>query len=385
MIQFCKKTILYLSPILLIIFSYETYLKTNSELTPIYEVVQEQSKASVETYYLRKNISSSPNTYKLNMIDVKKPKILALGTSRVMQFRNFFFGKRMSDFYTAGGMIQNLNDLDYFTNSIKEGSVTKPDIIIFGLDFWMLKENYNKKQSWLVESKLSDDAYVLSTHLLALQESVKSNGFKFPFAKGEFGYGFYGKKGQGYRRDGSMHYLKHINNFIHEPVYKDRETPPIIQRIEQNTGQFSLPFSIDENLVKKYFDILNELKNLNIEVVIYFPPFSTVCYNAILADKDHSVWFQQYLDIQKTTKKIGVDVIDCIHPGILDLDDRFMIDGFHPSEVMVAHQWIDFIENNLLHSRQLKDLELTKLKELVNAEETIPLSFLLDNSTDANN
>src|SRR3989338_6341419 len=69
---------------------------------------------------------------------VYKPEILAIGTSRAMQFRADFFNRR---FYNAGGGIRRFDDLRKFLGHLKPGA--EPKLLIVGLDHNFFNPNWN--------------------------------------------------------------------------------------------------------------------------------------------------------------------------------------------------------------------------------------------------
>ncbi len=83
---------------------------------------------------------SNPIKYiKLKITEHKKPKILLLGTSRVMQFRDFFFNNPEL-FYNAGGAISKIKDFNIFINTLETENI---QIVIVGLDQYFFNKNWD--------------------------------------------------------------------------------------------------------------------------------------------------------------------------------------------------------------------------------------------------
>jgi len=77
---------------------------------------------------------------KLKTVQVEGPAVIALGTSRVMPFRESFFGTR---FFNAGsGAYQQFVDLLAFLQSIPIGR--EPKAIVLGLDQKFFNERWTE-------------------------------------------------------------------------------------------------------------------------------------------------------------------------------------------------------------------------------------------------
>ncbi|MEO2031684.1 MAG: hypothetical protein ABGZ35_06340, partial [Planctomycetaceae bacterium] len=68
------------------------------------------------------------------MVEKSGATVVAVGSSRVMQFRGRMFSKLpQGNFYSAGGSVQHPIDLSNCLDKLLE---LKPSMIILGLDFW---------------------------------------------------------------------------------------------------------------------------------------------------------------------------------------------------------------------------------------------------------
>jgi hypothetical protein len=95
------------------------------ELTPIRDVVLQQQATSTILYRLAYDDNTFP--YKLAATIARNPEVIALGTSRAMQFRSEFFANP-STFYNAGGM-HNAADYVAFITSLPANSKLKLIIV----------------------------------------------------------------------------------------------------------------------------------------------------------------------------------------------------------------------------------------------------------------
>jgi len=69
--------------------------------------------------------------YKFALYKHVKPKIITIGSSRVMEFRGGFFSK---SFVNMGGVLGAMHTTPCIIDQIL--SYHKPELIVLGLDFW---------------------------------------------------------------------------------------------------------------------------------------------------------------------------------------------------------------------------------------------------------
>ena len=111
--------------------------------------------------------------------------------------------------------------------------------------------------TWLHDS---DERFSFAGHIEAFRQIVKTGAFRKVLAATSslkspvFGHETIGTfariDGTGFRKDGSSLYPpKVFLEFMETPVYVDRESPSIIDRIRMARREFSLPAVIDEKRV----------------------------------------------------------------------------------------------------------------------------------------
>ncbi|WP_220726775.1 hypothetical protein, partial [Helicobacter cinaedi] len=213
--------------------------------------------------------------YKLELVKQIKPKIIALGGSRVLQFREEFF---IDSFVSAGNAMNTLKEGRLFLEEVLK--FYKPEIVILGLDIWWfnaLYPNYEKGVYFNITgtnistTKILDIAkhiynqqffqsqYLLDNHFIANPYShLDSLGLNAMY------------NGRGFFKDGS---------YVYGEIFKDEKTKDAnfadtLWRIENSNSQFAYASHIDVKRMQDLFDILNILKKHNIQVVIFIPPLA---------------------------------------------------------------------------------------------------------------
>jgi hypothetical protein len=69
--------------------------------------------------------------YKTAYLKATEPPIVAIGSSRAMEFRAAMFGTQAKDFYAAGGVFQRVEDLDGLLKALPD---YRPRVVILPID-----------------------------------------------------------------------------------------------------------------------------------------------------------------------------------------------------------------------------------------------------------
>ena len=130
-----------------ILLSYRWVLRSVGEDLSAAEISQLASEAPV----LWNSAFLSAGTYlKLPMVAESDATVVAVGSSRVMQFRSRMFSKLPAGkFYSAGGSVQHPIDLSNCLHQLLE---LKPSAIILGLDFWWFQSQDSKSVNRVLNS-----------------------------------------------------------------------------------------------------------------------------------------------------------------------------------------------------------------------------------------
>ena len=384
---FLRRILTFLFPFVLIGLTMEIALwKTGDTWSPRSALIHQQ-QSSTESIYGPRFFSDQFNIFKLSGIQHRQPTIITIGSSRVMQIRDIMFHPLEQEFYNGGGLLRNAFDLQAFADMLTQEELPLPKVLIAGIDPWWLRTNYGKA-TWLNDT---DERYSFAGHIEAFRQILKKSAVQqvltatSSFESPGFGYdaiGTYARiEGTGFRQDGSNLYpSKVFREFMESPVYVDRESPAIIDRIRMTEREFSLPAVIDEERVKIIVDALSLMKRKGIEVIAFMPPFSTEAYEALEHSQPLSQWWDYYTHaFPALLKTHQITVVEVSHPAQFQLNDTAMFDGWHPSEVYIAHIVKKMIES-LPASSYLNTTERDHLTTLTQEAES-PLAFHMPQRT----
>jgi len=178
-------------------------------------VAKQNSPSSVSIYgtALRDNTSK----YKLHMLKQRDSKIVALGSSRVLQFQEYMFN---DSFYNLGGVMNSISDGNMIADYIIK---LKPEIILLGIDIWWFNENYLKPNQQVlqlaynskIENILSNQEYnsiaakisdVRQVYKYIYSGKLKIKDMYSQLTNGSRNIGISGIYGDGFSPDGSYNY-----------------------------------------------------------------------------------------------------------------------------------------------------------------------------------
>ena len=170
--RFCWRVGVFFAPLLVLGVLFEFAMWRTGETWPVSRVIDTQlSLGTTSSLYSRMLFSQQLNVYKYAMIKRTRPKIVMHGTSRVMQIRDFMFHPLEQWFYNAGGMMQSPQDVATYAERIRSGDLPKPEVLIFGIDPWWVKEG-DSHEGWLDSQSLQDDVKLFPAHIKAARQLV---------------------------------------------------------------------------------------------------------------------------------------------------------------------------------------------------------------------
>ncbi len=378
------RVVVFASPLLAGGFLFETALFRTGESWPIARVVARQS-ALPDAVYGRQILSQQYNLYKTANLRRRSPSIVVLGSSRVMQFRDFLFHPNERAFYNAGGLIQTAEDVTAYAAAVVSGALPAPRVLVLGIDPWWLKPAADRR-SWVNEGESRDAALRFGEHVQAARSVLRARDFPWWAAAAgrmtrspAYGYPAFGlaalRYGDGERRDGSHLTTAVVLDYLRKPAYRDREEPPVVDRVRHSTNQFSPAASLDPERMRAFVAALVRLREAGVEVLTYQPPFSSEVLAALNALRPG--WWIDYRDrLPALIRERGIVCLPVTSPGDFGLADAYMLDGFHPSEVFDSYLVERFVASSRPES-PLRSVDLDYVRGLRSGPHVIPVAFQL--------
>src|SRR6266496_2172656 len=138
--RFLLALLAFWTSVLLLLLLEELVFYRIGEIWKISRVSETQASRP-DSLFLRRLFDQQFYLYKFNEIQRRRPEVLALGSSRVMQFRAQMFGEDSKVFYDAGGIVQCIEDLTLVLHQMPE---LKPRVVILGVDMWWFNADWDR-------------------------------------------------------------------------------------------------------------------------------------------------------------------------------------------------------------------------------------------------
>jgi hypothetical protein len=356
--RFCRDVPLFFAPVVALFLMFEAAFWVSGDSWPMAKVAAAHEGRT--SLLVRPQLFAQSYGFKFHRVRALKPDIICLGTSRVLQIRDLFFDSSKTAFYNGGGMLGSFADIHGYTEALREGSLPKPQVIIFGIDPWWMKTGLPPVQTtWDKDSQYADSFYIPEAHIAAIRAAFKQKGLIWPGSLGMAfnpapynGYPAIGgaalNKGVGFRIDGSYQYDPSlIISYIEKgPHFEDRETPPVIERLRERKEQFTPAEGLDQAMLDALIVDLKALQQMGIEPLVFLPPWANESYTQLEKDVTVHGWWRDYKTLMpEALKKAGVPCVGPSTPQDYGLDDTTMWDGFHPSEVLMARIIRDLVQH----------------------------------------
>jgi hypothetical protein len=338
--RFAIRGLLFLAPFLLIIFTFEWMLWRTGETLPVTAVLSRQEREP-KTLWLRSLIGQSFYAYKWEGIRKTRPRVLALGSSRVTRFRAPMFGPESGAFYNAGTMIQNLDDLENYVHTLGHGST--PGVILLGLDHWWFNDDWPTQEGF-EEGITSDSALTWQAHLF-LMRKFRRNLQKLREVepqRNRIGVAAL-RLNEGFLLDGSK-LGQEAPHTAAGWAFKDREDPTIISRVRKGIGRFQNTTGISQPRVVQLRRILQQFKDKGVYVLAFAPPINAE--SVALMEKipgQRTLWREFRATMPRLCKEFGFPYVDATTTKLLGADDRYMKDGIHAEQtfhVLLLREWL---------------------------------------------
>jgi len=294
----------------------------------------------------------------------KSLSIVALGSSRILQFRDRMFRK---PFYNAGYTISSISDfIPFIETNLKS---THPQVLLIALDQWMFNERWDALSDYGSASKDLKQVFVKNASKATFL-SVWSD-----LLKGKYGFEILEQIGNsrgikkiglnaivnstGFRNDGSFYYGVQINKLLNcDSTANDYNFLDTYSRIKNGNRRFEYGNHISGPALVALNDLLMYCNSNNIYVVAIIPPFAEAVNFRLRESGKYAYMDSIFFKASELFEDNGFELWDMTNLNTYGSSDHEAIDGFHGSEVTYLKMLIYMVENGSI----LKDF--TKLQNL---------------------
>jgi len=301
---------------------------------------------------------------KQEILKSRKPDVIALGTSRVLSFRDFYF-KEPRTFYNCGRSVGKIVDLQAFLDSYP---TEKPEVIVLGLDQDFFMENWDERSKIRrnYEANITTMGRFVKLSKAWLKDLTESR-LTFDGAN-ELTKDFIGASArihhEGYRSDGSYFYGKWIGGNQEVDNYQFEST---LKRIDKKSKIFAPSSEINEDAVSELEVFLDLCAEKKIHLVTFLPPYAHRVFARFAEEAgEYPHIFQLHELIDSLFVDRGLLLFDFSDIASLNCNDYETIDGFHGSEPCYL---------KIIHRMALKDQILASHLKLAQVEELLKSTY----------
>ena len=351
--QFAIKIFLLLVPVLLIYGFPVVVLVTSGELLPLFFVTLIQNNNRPFLFGLA--YSNPVNSYKLQSANLREPQVLALGTSRVMQFRGAFF-RNPEVFYNAGGTYARFDEFRIFLSKLDYA----PKVVIVGVDQYFFNDNWRRTVPATYDtidiSDKRDFLGIITTFYNHIYSDYKEGKFTLSDL---FQHSIRKKIGlqaiandAGFRNDGSYDYGKTIR----EDRFRE-----VFNRIASRTKQFQRGEGVSLNALRELEDLLDLCFKKNIHVVGFLPPYPHAIWKKMMLAADDFDYMRHISgQVKPLFDRYAFSFFDFSDLADLGAADNETIDGVHCSETAYLRIFIQMQRvDKRLQAYSLEETDLT--------------------------
>ncbi len=287
--------------------------------------------------------------YKTGMFREIKPKIVSLGSSRAMQFRNYFFRQ---SFYNLGGDVRRPQDAFQLASELFPNG--RPDVLIYTTDFWNyfkgqgkyvrppggLARKYGKPLSRLALpfSLLWDRRLTFSKYFDVLIGKVSK------FRNGLIKIGYTAIiRDAGFGPDGSYYFRTQTQELSGVPAPKSAEDrfKVTLEMIRKGTGTFKYNLKLNKNMINLIRKFVEEMERRGIKVIVLAPPFPPSVIEEITKRKDAFYYIREW---HEEMARLVPNFYNFFDTRKLGSGDCEFIDGTHGGEVNYARMMLSIAE-----------------------------------------
>jgi len=372
--NFALRVFYFFSPLILPVLFLLGLGVYSGELWPISYVLDYEYSHPRNILFLKEYFSGSDRNAKYQEMLKRNPEVLMIGSSRTLTFREEMFGS--ADFYNAGRLVQNYQDLLDFLEHVFPK--INPKIIYFGVDWYLLGDRTYSHET-KIDPSMSDDVYNWRAEMYFfrrfLGDLIKDPSLisriiyrQLDMVSGKIPIGIRAFYGDGIRFDGSMQFGTILKRRRDNPVYVDAVTPTVLDQVRGGLSYFKFDNQVSQNRIDTIKKFLQNAKERNIQVVGFSSPYSAEVYRELTTSPFYKEFFAaSRKKISEIFEEAGMPYFDFHDLASLGIDDQYMLDGAHMGDTASA----------ILIRAMVSDLDLhAYLDEKINQKTTTSLEII---------
>lgn len=278
--------------------------------------------------------------YKALAVQMRQPEVLALGSSRILQFRAGFFNRRPQDFYNAAAPAWGLDQMLRLLQSLDEQQYL-PRVLLLAIDPPWFNPNY-EQQSF--PGDLSDFVNIFVVNRSFMQEIIGGvdlgrPGFDVaqywqrPVLGSESGLALGMRAirdGHGFRSDGSEQYGDFlIAQWLWQPQQRDNH----LRMMRDGLDMYAYGDKVDEEAMQTLRTIFDFAAEHQITLIGFLPSYAPQLWDEMQQRGNHSYMHEVTTRTRALFDAYGFAFFDFSSGTWADTPDAEFYDGWHASEL----------------------------------------------------
>jgi hypothetical protein len=346
-VRFWIKLLLFLLPFVAAFFAVSGFTLYTGEAMPLSWVIQQQ--IADETVLYRPRYGNRDQQFKLLSVNMRRPEVLALGSSRILQFRAGFFNRQPDSFYNAAAPAWRLPQvLELLENIAPEAT---PEVLILAIDLPWFNDSYTGD---LFPDERSDFDHLFDSN----SGLVKDVLMNVPLDRSGFSLGSYLDRrepgagglalglrairdGHGFRGDGSEQYGDFlIAGWLYPP--NTREAHLVWMR--EGREMYAYGDTVSASALAMMERLLSIAQARGVTVIGFLPSYMPSLWNEMNARGNHAYMEIAASELQSMFARYGYPFFDFSDGATINTTDDEFFDGWHASELSNLRLYMQMAE-----------------------------------------
>lgn len=345
--RFWAKLLAFLLPFATVFCALTGVMLYLGESMPLSWVVAQQQAADV---LYRPKYGNRDQQFKTLSVNVRRPEILALGSSRILQFRAGFFNRKPGAFYNAAAPAWTLPQVANLLYSLDPQAL--PRVLILAIDPPWFNDAYEADE---FPAPVSDLEQLLLVDRSILQDMISGESFgrtgfenaayfrrEEPGGSGALALGMRAiRDGHGFRSDGSEQYGDFlIADWLWQPQQRENH----LEMMRRGEQMYVYGDTVSEPSLNELSVLLDFAAQNDIMVIGFLPSYAPELWERMIARGNH-----RYIDaltprLADLFAAHGFPFFDFSDGASTGTADDEFFDGWHASELSNLRLYLAILE-----------------------------------------
>lgn len=334
---FFRKLALYLAPFAIAFTALTAGLIYLGESMPLGMVVSTQQTNDKVLY--RYQYGNRDLQFKILSANTRRAEVLAVGSSRILQFRAGFFNRNPDAFYNAAAPAWRLERVAQLVYNLQPDAM--PKILIVSLDHPWFNDAYEDD---IFPADVSDFQNIFLVNRSFMQDLIAGKDFgragfdinqywtrAEPGGSGGLALGLRAiRDGHGFRSDGSEQYGDFL---IARWLGQDQQRDAHLRLMRRGEDMYVYGETVSETALAELDALLTYAAQHDITVVGYLPPYAPRLWQQMLERGNHTYLNALPARLQTLFDAHNFPFFDFSSGDFIDTRDDEFFDGWHASEL----------------------------------------------------